>query len=76
MGYYNSFVIRVWTGGQGRLRGTIEHVSSRASQVFVDPAVVLEFICTYLGPPPSDDGEPTRRDPTAEGEPGDDSPNR
>jgi hypothetical protein len=54
MGHYNSFVVRVWSGGSAPLRGTIEHVTSRSSRVFADPAAVIEFILAHLGPPSHD----------------------
>jgi hypothetical protein len=52
-GYYNSFVVRVWSDGHGQLRGRIEHVLTHDNSTFSDPAVVLEFIRTHLTPPPS-----------------------
>jgi hypothetical protein len=52
-GYYNSFVVRVWSDGQGQLRGHIEHVLTQDSSTFSDPAAVVEFIRTHLAPPPS-----------------------
>jgi hypothetical protein len=54
MGHYNSFVVRVWSGGPDRVRGTIEHVATRSRQTFADPSVVLDFIRNHLGPPQSD----------------------
>jgi hypothetical protein len=52
-GYYNSFVVRVWSDGQGQFRGRIEHVLTHDSSTFGDPAAVVEFIRTHLAPPPS-----------------------
>jgi hypothetical protein len=53
VGYYNSFVVRVWSDGQGQLRGRIEHVLTQDSSTFSDPSAVVEFIRTHLAPPPS-----------------------
>lgn len=51
MGYYNSFVIRIWSDGRGRLRGKIEHVASHESLVFVEPERIVGFIHSHLSPP-------------------------
>lgn len=51
MGYYNSFVVRIWSDDRGRLRGKIEHVTSRATMVFVVPEAVVGFIRGHLDPP-------------------------
>jgi len=67
MGHYNSFVVRVWSTGSGQLRGTIEHVASHSSRVFMDPTAVVEFIRAHLGPPSYDLGEPLRDEPTPTG---------
>lgn len=52
MGYYNSFVVRIWSDEQGLSRGSIEHVSTRDNLVFSDPTAVVEFIRLHLSPPP------------------------
>lgn len=51
MGYYNSFIIRIWSDGRGRLRGKIEHVASHESLVFLEPEKVVGFIRSHLSPP-------------------------
>ncbi len=51
MGYYNSFVVRIWSDKQGPPRGNIEHVSSHDSMVFDDPSAVVDFILHHLAPP-------------------------
>ena len=51
MGYYNSFVVRIWTNEQGRSRGHIEHVGSRDSLVFLAPEAIIDFIYAHLAPP-------------------------
>jgi len=52
VGYYNSFIIRIWSDEQGRLRGRIEHVASQDYLVFSDPRKVVKFIRSHLGVPP------------------------
>jgi hypothetical protein len=52
VGYYNSFVVRIWSDEQGQLRGSIEHVLTHEGLVFGDPAAIVEFIRTHLAPPP------------------------
>ena len=63
VGYYNSFVVRVWSGEQGQLRGHIEHVLTHDSSGFSDPAAVVEFIRTHLAPPPSHIPDPVEERP-------------
>lgn len=58
VGYYNSFVVRVWSDEQGRLRGRIEHVLTREISSFTDPAAIVEFIRTHLTPPPVQTTDP------------------
>ncbi|MBI4790235.1 MAG: hypothetical protein HY782_24640 [Chloroflexi bacterium] len=53
VGYYNSFVVRIWSDEQGLARGSIQHVRSHDSLVFGDLATILEFIRVHLAPPPS-----------------------
>jgi hypothetical protein len=70
MGHYNSFVIRIWSNGPGRMRGTIEHVASRNSQSFANPEAVLEFIQAHLSPPADDPcGPPPSVESPSEGRP-------
>jgi hypothetical protein len=72
MGHYNSFVVRVWSGGPGRLRGTIEHVATRSRLAFVDPSAVVDFIRSHLEPPTVDAEESPLVDPRSITDPGDD----
>ena len=58
MGYYNSFVLRVWSDGRGALRGRIEHVGSRDSLVFADLGRIVGFLRAHLGAPREDLFEP------------------
>ncbi len=53
MGYYNSFVVRIWLDEQGLSRGRIEHVRTHDSLVFGDLSALLGFIQGHLQPPPS-----------------------
>jgi hypothetical protein len=53
VGYYNSFVVRIWSDEQGLSRGSIEHVRTHDSLVFGDPAAVVEFIRVHMAAPPS-----------------------
>ncbi len=63
MGHYNSFVVRIWSDEQGRLRGTVEHVTSQDSLVFLDLTAIVPFIRSHLGPPPDwvEEAEPLPR---------------
>ncbi|MDY6918287.1 MAG: hypothetical protein SVP26_10160 [Chloroflexota bacterium] len=52
MGYYNSFVVKIWSEEPGgRVRGHIQHVSSQESCNFLDLDKIVEFITAHLGPP-------------------------
>ncbi len=53
MGYYNSFVVRIWLDERGLSRGRIEHVRTHDSLVFADLSALLDFIQGHLQPPPS-----------------------
>lgn len=69
MGYYNSFVVRIWSQPDGRLRGSIEHVASREHLAFLDPIAVVNFMRTHLKPPQVDGGEPGAQERAEPGEP-------
>ena len=63
MGRYNSFIVRVWTDGDGRLRGKIEHVITRESLTFSELEPIVGFIRGRLWCTPDfavipDDGQP------------------
>lgn len=52
MGYYNSFVVKVWSDEPGgKVRGHIQHVSSQESSHFLNLDKMLDFIISHLGPP-------------------------
>jgi hypothetical protein len=59
MGYYNSFVLRVWSDDRGTMRGTIEHVGTRDSLAFVEPERIRAFLRAHVAVPPdrSDGGK-------------------
>ena len=64
MGYYNSFVVKIWSDAPGgRVRGYIQHVSSEESSNFLNLDKMLDFIMAHLGPPPA----PPLRDNIEEG---------
>ena len=49
MGYYNSFVVKVWTeDGQNLARGYIQHVGTQESIYFADWEKMDSFICNHL----------------------------
>ena len=49
MGYYNSFVVKIWTeDGQNLTRGSIQHVGTQESIYFADWEKVLDFISKHL----------------------------
>lgn len=53
MGYYNSFIVRIWLDEQGFSRGRIEHTRSHDGLVFTDLPAMMEFIRTHMAYPPS-----------------------
>ena len=55
MGYYNSFVIRVWCNDDRELmRGYIQHVSTEEHTYFLHLGKITDFITGHLEPPASD----------------------
>lgn len=61
MGYYNSFIVRIWLDEDGLSRGRIEHTRSHDDLVFTDLPAIVEFIRIHVALPPpgvpSSDGE-------------------
>lgn len=52
MGYYNSFVLKIWTDEQERkVRGHILHVSSQEGIYFLNADKMVDFIMAHLEPP-------------------------
>lgn len=55
MGYYNTFVVRIWCNGIRKLnRGYVQHVSSKEQRHFLDINDLTDFILNHLGPPADD----------------------
>ncbi len=53
MGYYNSFVLKIWTDEQERkVRGHVLHVSSQEGIYFLNVERMVDFIMAHLEPPP------------------------
>ena len=49
MGYYNSFVVKIWTeDGQNLTRGYIQHVGTQESIYFADWEKMTSFIRDHL----------------------------
>ena len=64
MGYYNSFVVKIWSEEPGgAVRGHIQHVSSQENSHFLNLDKMLDFMKAHLGPP----APPPRRDNGDEG---------
>ena len=52
MGYYNSFVLKIWTDEEERrVRGHILHVSSQEGIYFLNVDRMVDFIMDHLNPP-------------------------
>ena len=49
MGYYNSFVVKIWTeDGQNLARGYIQHVGTQESIYFADWERMTNFMLSHL----------------------------
>jgi hypothetical protein len=49
MGFYNSFVVRIWSSTNGKPdRGYIQHVGTQDKKNFLDIYDVVEFIQNHL----------------------------
>jgi hypothetical protein len=49
MGYYNSFVVKIWTeDGQDLARGYVQHVGTQESIYFADWEKMTSFIHDHL----------------------------
>jgi hypothetical protein len=54
MGYYSSFVVKVWVDNdQNMSRGYIQHVGTQETMHFLGFDKMLEFIDGHLNPPPN-----------------------
>ena len=53
MGYYNTFVVKIWCDDRGeKIRGHIQHVSSQEHAYFLGLEYMTDFIASHLDPPP------------------------
>ena len=55
MGYYNTFVVRIWCDEAGELnKGYVQHIYSQEQRYFIDMEDLKDFIFTHLSPPTDD----------------------
>lgn len=55
MGYYNTFVVKIWCDDhEEMIRGHTQHVSSQEHAYFSSLENLSDFIASHLGPPPND----------------------
>jgi hypothetical protein len=51
MGYYSSFVVRIWiSDGPKIIRGQVQHVDTDESMYFLEPDAMLSFMFNHLDP--------------------------
>lgn len=56
MGYYNTFVVKIWCDNCGQMvRGRVQHVHSQELLHFLDTKNMTDFMLQHLSPPT---GEP------------------
>ena len=54
MGYYSSFVVKIWVGDDQRMiRGHVQHVSTQESIYFLTLDKMVEFMMNHLNRPPN-----------------------
>ena len=54
MGYYNTFVVKIWCDESREMtRGHIQHVSTQELTYFLNLERMTDFIISHLSPPPS-----------------------
>jgi len=57
VGYYNTFVVRIWCNDSNELsRGYVQHVTTRQQRYFMDIDDLTDFILSHLVPPANDSG--------------------
>ncbi len=62
MGYYSSFVVKIWVAEDGRMsRGHIQHVGTRETVHFVTVDKMVEFVMGHLSPSQNYLAEPADR---------------
>jgi len=55
MGYYNTFVVRIWCDDTRELnKGYVQHIYTQEQRYFVDMDDLKDFIFTHLSPPSDD----------------------
>ena len=55
MGYYSTFVVKIWCNGRGGMtRGHVQHVGSQELTHFLRLENLTDFITSHLYPPSSD----------------------
>lgn len=54
MGYYNTFVVKIWCDDHGEMvRGHVQHVSSQEHTYFPSLENMTDFVVSHLGSAPS-----------------------
>ena len=70
MGFYNSFVVKIWSSEVGKPeRGYIQHAGTRHQRYFLEMHDVLDFILSHLTPPaeyPPDEKQTFAREKSAD----------
>ena len=57
VGYYNTFVVRIWCNDSGEAtRGYVQHVNTKEQRYFSDVAELIYFIRGQFSPPMHDTG--------------------
>ncbi len=57
MGYYTTFVVRIWCQGTGELnKGYVQHVGTQEQRYFSGIDDLMGFIQSHLSPPSDDIG--------------------
>ena len=55
MGYYNTFVVRIWCDDSRELnKGYVQHIYSQEQKYFLDMDDLKDFILAHLSPPIDD----------------------
>jgi hypothetical protein len=53
MGYYNSFLVKIWIDETDEMRGYIQHVSTQEDMHFLSVDKMVDFMMNHLSPPPN-----------------------
>lgn len=54
-GFYNSFVVRIWSSEVGDLnRGHVQHAGTQEQRHFLDMRDLADFVLSHLVPPADD----------------------